>query len=1118
MRKTAAWRSIFATLCVLITCFSVMRAAPAQAAGQPAAAPALRPSVTWAGRWIWANTDTANQWVAFRTTVNLASVPSTVVTDIATDTKYWLYVNGTLVTFEGGLKRGPNPNDTYYDEKDIASYLTTGTNTIALLVWHFGKSGFSHKDSGAAGVLFQSPIAVSDTSWRAIVHPGYGNDTSGGQPNYRLAESNVYYDARNAGSLANWQATSYDDSAWGTATDKGAPNAAPYGALVARPIPFFRYTGLQSYTNSASLPTTGQGSTAIVATLPSNLQVTPYLKVNAPAGSVIGIQTDHYTDGGGNNVRATYITTGGTQEFESLGWMSGTAVQYTIPTGVQILALSYRESGYDTAFAGSFTSNDAFMNTLWTKSERTVYLNLRDNFMDCPTRERAQWWGDAVSDLKEGFYGFDTKYNQLGDKAINELVNWQRGDSTLYSPVPSGNWNQELPVQMLASIWSFGTFYQYTGDSSTFANAYPHVKSYMNLWSLDSDGLVNHRAGNWDWEDWGSNIDARVLDNAWYYLALGTTIQLANLTGHGSDVAALQAKQNSISTNFNRVLWNGTNNEYRSPGYTGDTDDRANAMAVVTGLADAPKYASVINVLNHHQNASPWTELYVLEAYYLMHDANDAEARMRARYAAEVSDPGYTVWELWSKGGGGTDNHGWAAGPMYALSAYAAGVKPTAAGYSTYTVAPQIGDLTAIDQTVATVKGNVTVSTRLPSATHFTMAVTSPSNTTARIGVPTLGLTGVTIKANNTTVYANGGATGSVSGLSYAGSDANYVYFTVNPGTWSFDETGTSSVGANLALNKTATSNNSLTNSDWGIAHLTDGTTTSVSGAKGYTSNGFGSSDASGNAPYVDVDLGANQTVNEIKLYPRTDTGAAGGGTANFPVNFTIQTAPDGGAYTTTTTITGQANPNGVVQAYAFPATTARHVRVSVTKLGTPASDETSTYRLQLAEMQVYNATDMALNKTASSNNSLESGPWGIARLTDGVQTSNGSSNGYTSNTATTADVSGSPIYVDVDLGGNQSISSVTLFPRTGVAAVGGGSPNFPVNFTVQVAPDGGSFTTVATITGQANPNGAAQSYSFAPTSVRHVRVVATLLGSPASDEGISNAYRLQLAELQVQN
>ncbi|WP_328876168.1 hypothetical protein OHT76_42210 [Streptomyces sp. NBC_00287] len=43
-----------------------------------------------------------------------------------------------------------------------------------------------------------------------------------------------------------------------------------------------------------------------------------------------------------------------------------TAVRYTIPSGVTILDLKYRESGYDTDFPGSFTSNDAFLNTLST--------------------------------------------------------------------------------------------------------------------------------------------------------------------------------------------------------------------------------------------------------------------------------------------------------------------------------------------------------------------------------------------------------------------------------------------------------------------------------------------------------------------------------------------------------------------------------------------------------------------------------------------------------------------------------------------------------------------------------------------------------------------------------
>lgn len=162
--------------------------------------------------------------------------------------------------------------------------------------------------------------------------------------------------------------------------------------------------------------------------------------------------------------------------------------------------------------------------------------------------------------------------------------------------------------------------------------------------------------------------------------------------------------------------------------------------------------------------------------------------------------------------------------------------------------------------------------------------------------------------------------------------------------------------GGNLAFQKTVTSNNLLETSDWGVAHLTDGIETSISGAEGYTSNTFSSSNASSNAPYVDVDLGSNQSFNSVSLFPRTDAETANGNTPDFPVAFTIQVAPDGGSYTTVATITNQANPNGSPQTYSFATTTARHVRIVVTTLGNPALNESGAnyYRLQLAEIEVH--------------------------------------------------------------------------------------------------------------------------------------------------------------------
>ena len=50
-----------------------------------------------------------------------------------------------------------------------------------------------------------------------------------------------------------------------------------------------------------------------------------------------------------------------------------------------------------------------------------------------------------------------------------ELIGWQQEDGTLYSPIPSSNWNKELPGQMLASIgyYGFWNYYLHTGDLQT---------------------------------------------------------------------------------------------------------------------------------------------------------------------------------------------------------------------------------------------------------------------------------------------------------------------------------------------------------------------------------------------------------------------------------------------------------------------------------------------------------------------------------------------------------------------------------------------------------------------------------------------------------------------------
>ena len=79
---------------------------------------------SWKAQWIrsFEQQNITNTWTAYQKRFNAAKVPTDAIARIACDSKYWMWINGELVVFEGQLKRGPTPDDTYYDAVNISSY------------------------------------------------------------------------------------------------------------------------------------------------------------------------------------------------------------------------------------------------------------------------------------------------------------------------------------------------------------------------------------------------------------------------------------------------------------------------------------------------------------------------------------------------------------------------------------------------------------------------------------------------------------------------------------------------------------------------------------------------------------------------------------------------------------------------------------------------------------------------------------------------------------------------------------------------------------------------------------------------------------------------------------
>ncbi len=659
----------------------------------------------WKAQWIRAfeQQNETNNWTVYHKGFQVDEMPAEALTKIACDSKYWMWINGELAVFEGQLKRGPSPEDTYYDEVDIAPFLKRGDNSISILVWYFGKDGFSHNSSGKAALVVdcQTPEfeLLTDASWKASIRREFGQ-AGLPLPNFRLPESSIRYDAR----IGNFGFTSagFAGEGWQGTIAMGTPPVAPWNDLVKRPIPQWKDFGMRHYENDMVFPFISNGDT-IVGILPYNAQVTPYLKIEAQGGEKIIMLTDHYRGGGPVNVRGEYVARKGIQEYENLGWMNGQKMYYFIPEGVKVLDLKYRETGYNTEFTGSFDCNDDFYERLWNKAVRTLYVTMRDTYMDCPDRERAQWWGDMVVESGEAFYALCPESRFLTQKGMLELIAWQREDSTIFSPIPAGNWDKELPGQMLASIGYFGfwNYYMNTGDKETIAQVYDGVKRYLDIWKLDENGVLVKRmdekdSKGWYWGDWGINVDKDLLMSEWYYLALRGYRNMSELLGKPEQVSWAEKHMGSFKTAFNKTFWRG--DQYRSYHYKDDIDDRGQALAVVAGLADADKHDAIYKLLQTQFYASPYMEKFVIEALFMMGESEYGLKRLKERFQPMVDDKKHsTLFEGWGIGrdgyGGGSTNHAWSGGGLTILAQYVCGLYPLEPAWKRFMVKPDLGGL-----------------------------------------------------------------------------------------------------------------------------------------------------------------------------------------------------------------------------------------------------------------------------------------------------------------------------------------------------------------------------------------------------------------------------------------
>jgi hypothetical protein len=265
----------------------------------------------------------------------------------------------------------------------------------------------------------------------------------------------------------------------------------------------------------------------------------------------------------------------------------------------------------------------------------------------------------------------------------------------------------------------------------------------------------------------------------------------------------------------------------------------------------------------------------------------------------------------------------------YHFSSYILGVEPLEPGFRRFQVRPlPVKEVSWAKGLVPTPHGVIEVDWE-KKATTLSLKLTVPEGTQADVVLPAGESVLVNGKSGKLTGLGKGSYDIEVRGIQ-AGESAEPV-----------------GVSQEASTKTRVTASSSHEEGGWGAANLMAPETDKAK--KGYSSAAHA---AASGEEWVLLDLGEEMTLKGLVLVPRSDAGAAG-----FPRDFTVQIGLESGKYTTVAAFTNCPAPDAkglsvdLYTVIGYPKV--RHVKISATRFGDPASDEAGVYRLQLERVKI---------------------------------------------------------------------------------------------------------------------------------------------------------------------
>ncbi len=150
-------------------------------------------------------------------------------------------------------------------------------------------------------------------------------------------------------------------------------------------------------------------------------------------------------------------------------------------------------------------TDNIWLNRIFLMCKNTVKYGTQEAYLDCPTREKGQYLGDAVITARSQVWL--TGSTEMLRKCIDQFSQTSAVCSGLLAVAP-GSTMQEIADFSLLWPELLMTDYLFTGDKKFLAKYYPVAEKILNYFSkyAGKNGLLNQVAEKWNLVDWPENL------------------------------------------------------------------------------------------------------------------------------------------------------------------------------------------------------------------------------------------------------------------------------------------------------------------------------------------------------------------------------------------------------------------------------------------------------------------------------------------------------------------------------------------------------------------------------------------------------------------------------------